>query len=102
MSVHEGSMDEQFAAQVGPAEIERLEREIAELKRALASRDVIGMAKGVLIAQSHLTPDDAFAVLVRASQRENVKVREVAERIVSGEVSRPVIASVARRRPTGA
>lgn len=36
-----------------------------ELKRAIETRDVIGMAKGILVERHKLTPDQAFDVLVR-------------------------------------
>ena len=40
-------------------------------------------AKGMLMAQTpHLSPDDAFDLLRRASQRENLKLRDIAQRIV--------------------
>ena len=49
----------------------------------MRSRAVIEQAKGILIARSpEITPDKAFDVLRRASQRENVKLREIAQRIV--------------------
>jgi len=58
------------------------EREAAcrerQLRTAMESRDVIGQAKGVLMAQSGLDADSAFRVLVRASQRQNRKLRDVA------------------------
>ena len=54
-----------------------------QLRQAMQSRAVIEQAKGMLMASSpELTADDAFAVLVRASQRENSKLRDVAQRIV--------------------
>lgn len=52
------------------------------LREALASRAVIDQAKGVLMGSHRMTADEAFAALVRQSQRENVKVRELAARIV--------------------
>jgi GAF domain-containing protein len=54
-----------------------------QLTEAMRSRAVIEQAKGMLMARSpELGPDDAFDVLRRASQRENVKLREIAQRIV--------------------
>lgn len=54
-----------------------------QLNQAMKSRAVIEQAKGMLMAQSPaLSPDDAFDVLRRASQRENVKLRDIAQRIV--------------------
>ena len=58
-------------------------RELGEqLTEALASRVVIERAKGVLMAAGH-TGDEAFDLLRRASQRENRKVRLVADDVVA-------------------
>lgn len=56
---------------------------IDQLRAALRSRDVIGMAKGILIASEGVGPDEAFEILTRASQRENRKLREVAADLVT-------------------
>ena len=54
------------------------------LSEAMKSRAVIEQAKGMLMARSEtLTPDDAFDLLRKASQRENVKLRDIAQRIVN-------------------
>jgi AmiR/NasT family two-component response regulator len=63
---------------------ERLRERIANLEIALVHRDVIGQAKGVIMAVQGATSDEAFALLVSASQREGVRVFEVASRIVDG------------------
>jgi GAF domain-containing protein len=52
------------------------------LREALSNRGIIGMAKGILMASSNLDEHAAFQMLVKASQRENVKLREICERIV--------------------
>jgi GAF domain-containing protein len=53
------------------------------LSEAMKSRAVIEQAKGLLMARSpDLDADAAFDLLRRASQRENVKLRDVAQRIV--------------------
>jgi len=57
-------------------------RREAQLETKAASRDVIGMAKGTIMARQHVSEDEAFDVLRRASQRMNVKLREMAERVV--------------------
>ena len=49
----------------------------------MASRATIEQAKGIIMAHKHCSPDEAFQVLVRASQRENRKLREIAELIVA-------------------
>ncbi|WP_103338897.1 GAF and ANTAR domain-containing protein [Amycolatopsis sp. CA-126428] len=67
-------------------------RETAEhLRTALTSRAVIDQAKGMLMAIRQVDADDAFALLVEQSQRENVKLREVAERFVARVVSGHVL-----------
>jgi GAF domain-containing protein len=54
-----------------------------QLTEAMRSRAIIEQAKGILMARSpHLTADDAFVLLRQASQRENVKLRDIAQRIV--------------------
>ena len=40
------------------------------------------------MSTNHCTPDEAFNMLVKASQRENVKLRDIALRIVES-ASRP-------------
>ncbi|HVE46462.1 MAG TPA: GAF and ANTAR domain-containing protein [Acidimicrobiales bacterium] len=52
-----------------------------DLNEAMKSRAVIEQAKGILMAQGR-TADEAFQILVRASQRENTKLREVAGELV--------------------
>ncbi|NBH09911.1 GAF and ANTAR domain-containing protein [Amycolatopsis sp. SID8362] len=65
-----------------------LARDTAEnLRTALTSRAVIDQAKGMLMAIRQVDADDAFALLVDQSQRENRKLREVAERFVARVVS---------------
>jgi GAF domain-containing protein len=54
-----------------------------QMTEAMQSRAVIEQAKGMLMAQSPgLDADGAFDVLRAASQRENVKLRDIAQRIV--------------------
>lgn len=65
-----------------------------QLREALASRDVIGQAKGIIMAQRGLGADDAFDVLRRASQRENIKLREVAQRVVDSARRRGAVEEV--------
>jgi GAF domain-containing protein len=53
------------------------------LGEAMKSRAVIEQAKGILMAAQRCDEDEAFDRLVRASQRENTKLRDVAKRIVA-------------------
>jgi len=54
-----------------------------QMADAMRSRAVIEQAKGVLLARGATDPEDAFAMLVAASQRENRKLREIASEIVA-------------------
>lgn len=57
-----------------------------ELQEALKSRDVIGQAKGILIEREKVTDSDAFQMLKTISQSTNVKLRDVAQRLVEETV----------------
>ena len=54
------------------------------LNQAVAARDVIGQAKGILMERHKLTADQAFAVLTRASQQTNTKLVDVAVALAGG------------------
>jgi len=60
-----------------------------QLRVSLASRSVIDQALGVIMAGQRCTSDEAFAVLRTASQNRNVKLRRVAEDIVTGVTGAP-------------
>jgi GAF domain-containing protein len=65
------------------AEAQRTE----QLRDALASRDLIGQAKGILMERTAVTADDAFKCLTQASQETNTKLLTVARHLVeTGEV----------------
>jgi len=53
-----------------------------QMDEALASRDLIGQAKGILMAREGVSADEAFDMLRRASQRLNLKLRDVAGQMV--------------------
>jgi len=52
------------------------------MERALRNRDVIGQAKGILMERLKLTNQEAFATLVRASQKHNIKLRVLSEQLI--------------------
>ena len=54
-----------------------------QLQQAVATRDVIGQAKGMLMERHGLDADRAFAVLVRYSRDTNTRLRDVAEALVT-------------------
>lgn len=59
----------------------------AGLETALRSRDVIGQAKGIVMARHRLTADMAFAVLKRLSMDRNQKLIALAAEVVrTGDV----------------
>ncbi|HJR90061.1 MAG TPA: GAF and ANTAR domain-containing protein [Aeromicrobium sp.] len=66
-------------AAVALAEARRAEN----LWLAIDARKLVGQAQGILMERFNLTPDQAFAVLLRYSQDKNIKLRAVAELLVS-------------------
>jgi hypothetical protein len=58
------------------------ERRATNLHAALATREVIGQAEGILIERERISADQAFDILRRASQHLNLKLREVAQNLV--------------------
>lgn len=56
-----------------------------QLTEAMRTRDLIGQATGILMERLDIDAAEAFDSLVRASQRENVKLRDLARRIVDAK-----------------
>jgi GAF domain-containing protein len=54
-----------------------------QLQVALEGRQPIDLAKGIIMSALGCAPDEAFDVLVKQSQRENRKLRDVAAEIVA-------------------
>jgi hypothetical protein len=63
--------------------VEQLEAEIAQLKEALARRQQIGVATGLLAQRFAISPERAWSLLVRLSQNGHVKVRDIAEALIN-------------------
>lgn len=59
-----------------------------QLTDALRTRDVIGQAKGILLARGAVDDAAAFAMLVTASQRSNTKLSVVATQLVDAATRR--------------
>jgi hypothetical protein len=57
-------------------------RRLHDLQWALATREVIGEAQGILMERERITSSQAFEILQRAAQYLNIKVREVAQNLV--------------------
>jgi hypothetical protein len=69
-----------YATHVGVA-LAAAERE-ANLRTALASREAIGQAIGILIERHRFTATQAFDLMVHISQRRHVRLRDIAEELV--------------------
>ena len=61
----------------------QLSSEVDQLKSALKTRDLIGQAKGVIIATMGCSADEAFALLVTQSQHEQRRVSDIAAEITA-------------------
>jgi len=54
----------------------------SHLSRAIESHRMIGQAIGILIERHRVTPAEAFTRLKQASQARNIKLREIASRVI--------------------
>jgi transcriptional regulator with GAF, ATPase, and Fis domain len=55
---------------------------LEQMREGMSSRGVIGEAKGILMERNKVTSDEAFRILVQASQDRNQRLRDVAEQLV--------------------
>ncbi|WP_223281352.1 ANTAR domain-containing protein [Streptomyces antnestii] len=69
-------------------EVDRIE--LAQLRRAMKTRPVIDLARGVLMATFGLEPEDAWSVLVSVSQNTNTKLHKVADDLVRSVTGEPL------------
>ena len=61
-----------------------------QMQRAVNSRDLIGQAKGILMERYKISSQEAFRLLVVASQSTNIKLFDVAEFLTkTGELASP-------------
>lgn len=77
-SVHTGALLATHAAVAATAAVKS-----DNLRIALQSRDTIGQAKGILMERYKLTADQAFDLLITASQHTHQKLRDIAEQLTS-------------------
>lgn len=86
-----GSMPSPVEADGLPEGVEEeLRIEIGQLKRAMQTRPVIDLARGVLMASFGLNSEDAWSVLVEVSQRTNTKLRHLAHELVGAVNGAPL------------
>lgn len=62
-------------------------RKITQLQKALDTRHKIGLAQGILMAQFKLSEAASFELLRRYSQQQNIKLRDVAARILESHLA---------------
>ena len=58
-------------------------KKIDGLAQAIASRDLIGQAKGILMERYKIDAQKAFTLLVRVSQQRNIKLRDLATELAN-------------------
>ncbi len=58
------------------------DEQIAQLRHALAARVVIEQAKGIMFERFGLAMEDSFELLRQAARSHQIKVRDLAERLV--------------------
>jgi ANTAR domain/GAF domain len=74
---------EQLAAAITSVDAHRATARLArDMAEAMRSRAVIEQAKGILMADHHVDADQAFDRLVELSNQANMKLRDVAHRLV--------------------
>ncbi|PSM45253.1 hypothetical protein C6Y14_04085 [Streptomyces dioscori] len=64
--------------------------EVLQLRRAMQTRPVIDLARGVLMASFGLDPEEAWSVLVTVSQNANIKLFHLAEGTVAAVTGEPL------------
>ena len=58
-------------------------RHVGNLENAVKSRQIVGQAVGIMMERHQLDDARAFAFLARLSSHENIKLRDIAERIIA-------------------
>jgi response regulator NasT len=67
-------------------ELQSLSGTVDRLEEQLEARKVIDRARGLLIDQCGLKEQEAYAFIQRTAMSERTRMRDVAERILSGEL----------------
>ncbi|MDX3246455.1 anti-sigma factor antagonist [Streptomyces sp. ME18-1-4] len=98
------------AATAGDSALQDLRIEVVQLRRAMQTRPVIDLARGILMASFGLSVEEAWRVLVLASQNTNTKLHHLAHDLVlavrgdppADAVQEQVAAAVAKVRSQAA
>ncbi|MEU7154485.1 ANTAR domain-containing protein [Streptomyces sp. NPDC045456] len=80
---------------------QELRTEVSQLRRAMQTRPVIDLARGILMATFNLTPEAAWTVLVTTSQKTNTKLHRLAQDLLDSHQG-TALAGTARRHLTDA
>ncbi len=64
-------------------QFESLKTEVSTLKDAIETRKLVERAKGILMKRCGISEEDAFKLIQTHSQKENKKMRDIAENIIS-------------------
>lgn len=67
-------------------ELQALTGHVEALGEQIEARKIIDRAKGTLIDDHHMREQDAFAFIQRTAMQERTRMRDVAERILAGEL----------------
>jgi GAF domain-containing protein len=67
---------------------ERARRVSEQLRKTVRNRDMVGMAKGMLMARDGVDEDTAFALLVARSHEDGVPLLDVARTLIESSVRR--------------
>jgi response regulator NasT len=70
-------------------ELKALETEVESLEERLETRKWVDRAKGMLMDKHHLPEDDAFNFIQKTAMRERATMKDIAQRIISGELTPP-------------
>jgi hypothetical protein len=81
---------DQLAAAIVSVDAHRSTAKLArDMGEAMRSRAVIEQAKGMIMADRQISADEAFEQLTRLSQHANMKLRDVAQRMVKERTEPP-------------
>ena len=70
-------------------EMRAIEDEVSSLEEQLAARKVIDRAKGKLMDDFGMRENDAFTFIQKTAMNDRVKARDIAQRVLDGELSPP-------------
>ena len=65
------------------SEFKSLKVEVDDLKGAIETRKLVERAKGILMKRCNISEEEAFKLLQSHSQKENKKMREIADNIIT-------------------